>query len=48
MVETDRKIVGFDLTEVSPGPDSTGDAQWNGNVGARVLYKLAGFGLLTR
>ncbi len=40
-------VVGFDLTEVSPGPDGAG-REWNGNVGARVLYKLAGFGLLTR
>ena len=34
-----RRIVGFDLNEVSPGPD--GD-EWDANVGARVLYKLCG------
>lgn len=35
-----RRIVGFDLNEVAPGKD--GD-DWDGNVGARVLYKLIGF-----
>jgi agmatinase len=32
-----RRIVGFDLCEVSPG-DSEGE--WDANVGARVLYRL--------
>jgi len=32
-----KKIVGFDLCEVAPGDD-----QWDGNVGARVLYQLCG------
>ena len=35
-----RTIVGFDLTEVAPDPD--GD-QWDGNVGARLLYKMIGW-----
>lgn len=30
-----RKIVGFDLNEV-------GNSEWDGNVGARVLYRLCG------
>ncbi len=30
-----RTIVGFDLNEVGPG-------EWDGNVGARLLYKLCG------
>jgi agmatinase len=34
-----KRIVGFDLVEVSPGPD--GD-EWDANVGARLLYKLCG------
>ncbi|MDZ4675910.1 MAG: agmatinase family protein [Oligoflexia bacterium] len=34
-----KKIVGFDLNEVAPGPK--GD-EWNANVGARLLYKLCG------
>jgi agmatinase len=36
-----RQIVGFDLVEVSDQP-------WDANVGARLLYKLAGFALSTR
>lgn len=40
--ESGRKIVGFDLTEVAPGP--AGD-EWDGNVGARLLYKMIGFTL---
>jgi agmatinase len=45
-----RKIIGFDLNEVSPGsqalqqasdvPDTA--AEWDANVGARLLYKLCG------
>jgi agmatinase len=31
-----KKIIGFDLCEVAPGESG----QWDGNVGARVLYKL--------
>jgi len=37
-----RRIVGFDLTEVAPGP--AGD-EWDGNVGARLLYKMIGWTL---
>ncbi len=40
-----RRIVGFDLTEVAPDPD--GD-DWDGNVAARILYKLCGHGLSGR
>lgn len=36
VVESGRRIVGFDLCEVSPGEDN----DWDANVGARVLYKL--------
>lgn len=39
--ESGRKIVGFDLCEVSPGEDD----EWDGNVGARVLYHLCGISL---
>ena len=35
-----RRIVGLDLVEVAPGPD--GD-DWDGNVGARLLYKMIGW-----
>ncbi|MEO8401089.1 MAG: agmatinase family protein [Gammaproteobacteria bacterium] len=49
VVLSGRKIVGFDLNEVSPGaaesaddePDTAGE--WDANVGARLLYKLCGW-----
>jgi agmatinase len=37
-----RRIVGFDLNEVAPGPD--GD-EWDANVAARMLYKMIGWAL---
>lgn len=40
-----RRVVGFDLNEVAPGPD--GD-DWDGNVAARILYKLCGHSLTRR
>ena len=40
-----RRIVGFDLCEVAPGPP--GD-EWDGNVGARLLYKVIGWLLRSR
>lgn len=36
LVESGRKIVGFDLNEVAPGPES----DWDANVGARALWNL--------
>lgn len=39
-----KKIIGFDLCEVAPGPDG----EWDGNVGARVLYKLCLIALKNR
>lgn len=45
LAESGRRIVGFDLCEVAPGP--AGD-EWDGNVGARILYSLIGFALLSR
>lgn len=41
VVESGRRIVGFDLCEVAPDP--RGESEWDGNVGARVLYKLIGW-----
>ncbi|EIM73412.1 arginase [Nitritalea halalkaliphila LW7] len=38
LVRAGKKIIGFDLVEVAPGP---GEDQWDGNVGARVLYRMA-------
>jgi agmatinase len=37
-----KRIVGLDLCEVSPG-----ETEWDANVGARLLYKMIGFALLT-
>jgi agmatinase len=44
VVRSGRRIVGFDLTEVSPDPEG---GEWDGNVGARLLYKMIGFALLS-
>lgn len=41
-----RKIVGFDLNEVSP--DLTGRSEWDANVGARMLYKLTAWTLVSQ
>jgi agmatinase len=38
-----RKIVGFDLNEVAPG-----ETEWDANVGARLLYKLAAWTLASQ
>jgi agmatinase len=45
VVRSGRRIVGVDLNEVVPGPE--GD-EWDGNVGARVLYKLIGWMLVSQ
>lgn len=46
LVENGHQIVGFDLNEVAPGADLTNE--WDGNVGARMLYKMIGFSVLSR
>lgn len=40
LLSEEHEIVGFDLCEV-------GDAEWDANVGARLLYKLAGWAIAT-
>lgn len=35
VVQSGKKIIGFDLSEVAPGDDD-----WDANVGARLLYQL--------
>lgn len=39
-----KRVIGFDLVEVSPAPSVDPDApsEWDANVGARLLYKLCG------
>lgn len=39
-----KKIVGFDLNEVAPQEGT----EWDGNVGARLLYKMCGWTVLTQ
>ncbi len=45
VAESGRRIVGVDVNEVAPGP--AGD-EWDGNVGARLLYKLIGWMLASQ
>jgi len=42
LVRAKKRIVGLDLCEVAPG-----ETEWDANVGARLLYKMIGFALLT-
>ena len=39
-----KNIIGFDLCEVAPDPTDS-ENEWDGNVGARVLYQLCGWTL---
>ena len=39
ILESGRKIVGFDLVEVDPDPSNPSN-EWDGNVASRILYKL--------
>jgi agmatinase len=50
VAQSGRDIIGFDLNEVSPGNSISSDiadtaAEWDANVGARLLYKLCGWTL---
>jgi len=44
LASSGKRIVGFDLSEVATG-DS--EQSWDADVGARILFKLCGFSLLT-
>jgi agmatinase len=46
LVRSGRRIIGFDLTEVAPSSDENNE--WDANVGARLLYKMIGYTLLSR
>lgn len=46
VVRSGKTIVGFDLVEVAPS--ARADDQWDGNVGARLLYKLCGVALASQ
>jgi len=43
LVESGKKIVSFDVNEVAPGED-----EWDANVGARLLYRLANLTALSQ
>lgn len=45
LVRSGKKIIGFDLNEVAPG--EAGD-EWDANVGARMLYKMTAFTLVSQ
>lgn len=45
VAESGRKIVSFDLNEVAQ-PEGT-DSEWDGNVGARILFKMCGWTMVT-
>lgn len=45
MAQSGRQIVGFDLNEVSSG--KADESEWDGNVGARMLYKLCNWTVVT-
>ncbi len=46
VAESGRTIIGFDLNEVSCGEQN--ESEWDGNVGARVLYKLCGWAVTSQ
>jgi agmatinase len=43
VVESGRQIVAFDINEVAPGDD-----EWDANVGARLLYKIANLAAVSK
>ena len=45
IVKSGKKIIAFDLNEVSPGPE--GD-EWDANVAARLLYRIANLAALSQ
>ncbi len=45
IVRAKKNIVGFDLNEVSDGGSGS---EWDGNVGARLLYKMIGWTLVSQ
>ena len=48
LARSGRRIVGLDLCEVSPGPEGDPEGRgWDAAVGARLLYRLIGYALLS-
>jgi agmatinase len=51
VVAANKRIVGLDLVEVAPSRELGDDelaGSWDANVGARLLYKMIGYALLSR
>jgi agmatinase len=48
VVRAGKRIVGLDLNEVSPGPELDEEDTWDAIVGARLLYKMIGFALMSQ
>ncbi len=46
VAESGRRIIGFDINEVAEPEGSEDD--WDGNVGARLLYKLCGWTVMSQ
>lgn len=46
IAEQKKQVIGFDLVEVSPSTNPTDE--WDGNVGARILYQLCGLSLFAK
>ncbi len=46
LVAAGKEIVGFDLNEVAPSGSESDE--WDGNVGARLLYKMCGWAVMSR
>lgn len=47
LVASGKRVIGFDLNEVAPNLENPSD-EWDANVGARLLYKLAGWTMLSQ
>jgi agmatinase len=47
LAKSGKKIIGFDLNEVAPNLSDESD-EWDANVGARLLYKLSGWTLVSQ
>jgi agmatinase len=49
LAASDKRIIGFDLCEVSPGEDADPEQDsWDAMVAARLLYRMIGVALLRR
>jgi agmatinase len=46
LVDSGKKLVGFDLVEVAPNPKDKSN-EWDANVGMRLLYKMTSASLAT-